>query len=158
MIIFREKMTRWSRKSLFREKPNFSDNRDNREAIIAISRFTLGPSTALCSLYGPLRPLQSNPSTTLCPPPRYSVLSKALCPLYNPLPPLQPSVPSMAFCSLYGPLKTAKLPLLFREMFYKKQFAKTPRIVAIYFVLAIIAMIAIITIITQAKYSAIIAK
>ncbi len=173
--------------------------------IIAISRFALGPSTALCTLYGPLPTLWSNPSTALCPPPRYSVLSKALCSLYSPLPPLRPSVPSMAlsslcsstalyplydplfpqqspacsptlcplysplsplwpsvpsmpFCSIYGPLKTAKLPLLFREIFYKTHFVKTPRIVMIYFVLAMIAMITIITIITQAKYSAIIAK
>jgi hypothetical protein len=58
----------------------------------------------------------------------------------------------MAFCSLYGPLKTEKLPLLLCEMFSKTHFIKTPRIVAIYFVLAMIAIIAIITIITQAKY------
>jgi hypothetical protein len=43
-------------------------------------------------------------------------------------------------------------------MFCKTHFVKTPRIVAIYFVLAIIAIIAIVMIITQAKYSAIIAK
>ncbi len=35
MIVFREKMTR---SLLFREKLKISDNRDNREAIIAISR------------------------------------------------------------------------------------------------------------------------
>jgi hypothetical protein len=64
----------------------------------------------------------------------------------------------MALCSLYGPLKTvknAKLPLLFREMFCKTHFVKTPRVVAIYFVLA---MITIIAIITQAKFSSIVAK
>jgi hypothetical protein len=104
-------------------KLNFSDNRDNREAIIAISRFALGPSTALCSLYGPRPPLRSsvylrpNPSTAICPPlkpyvpslvicppPRYFVLSVALCPLYSPLPPLRRSVPSTALYPLYDPL------------------------------------------------------
>ncbi len=108
---------------VIREKLNFSDNRYNCEAIIAISRFALGPSTALCSLYGPMPPLRSsvslrpNPSTAicrplkpyvpslaLCPPPQYSILFKALCPLYSPLPPLWPSVPSMALSSLYGAL------------------------------------------------------
>ncbi len=110
---------------------------------------TLPPSvssTALCPHYRPLSPR------------RPSVLSPALCLLYSPLSPLWSSVPNMAFCSLYGPLKTAKLPLSFREMFYKTHFVKNPRIVAIYFVLEMIVMIAIITIITQAKYSAIIAK
>jgi hypothetical protein len=82
----------------------------------------------------------------------------ALCLLYGPLSPLWPSVPSMAFCSLYGPPKTAKLPLLFCEMFCKTHFVKTPRVVAIYFVLAMITIITIITIITQVKYLEIIAK
>jgi hypothetical protein len=103
----------------------------------------------LCFLYSPLSPLSP------------SVLSKALCPLYGPLSPLRPSVSSTALCPLYGPLKKAKkakLPLLFREMFCKTHFDKTPRVVWIYFVLAMIAMIAIITIITQPKYSAIIVK
>ncbi len=74
-------------------------------------------STALCPLYRPLSPQ------------RPSVLSTALCPIYHPLSPLQPSVPSMALCSLYGPLKTAKkakLLLLFRKMFWKTHFVKTP--------------------------------
>ncbi len=71
---------------------------------MAISRFALGPSMALYFLYGPLPPLRSNPSTALCPPPPYSVLSKALCPLYSPLPPLRPSFLSMALSSLYGAL------------------------------------------------------
>jgi hypothetical protein len=109
----------------------------------------LSPSKALCPLYSSLSPLSP------------SVPSKALCPLYGPLSPLQPSVPSMALCSLYGPQITgnkAKLPLLFGEMFYKMHFVKTPRVVAIYFLLGMIAIIAIITIITQAKYSAMIAK
>ncbi len=128
------------RKSFFAKK--LCDYRDNRYfsknqilEIIAISRFALGPSTAVCSLYGPLPPLRSsvhllpNPSTAicpplkpyvpslaLCPPPRYSVLSIALCPLYNPLPPLWPYVPSLALSSLYGPLRrsvpsTALFPL-----------------------------------------------
>jgi hypothetical protein len=43
-------------------------------------------------------------------------------------------------------------------MFFKTHFVKTPRIVLIYFVIAMIAIIAIITIITQEKYSAIIVK
>ncbi len=96
---------------------------------------------------------------------RPCILSMTLCflnsRLYGPLSPLQPSVLSMALCFLYGPLKTAKkvkLPLLFRKMFCKTHFVKTPRVVAIYFVLAMITIIAIITIITQAKYSAIIEK
>ncbi len=59
---------------------------------------------ALCSLYGPLPPLWSNPSTALCPPPWYSVLSKALCPLYSPLPPLRPSFLYITLSSLYGAL------------------------------------------------------
>jgi hypothetical protein len=40
MIVLREKMMRLSLLSLFREKLNFSDNRDYREAIITISRFS----------------------------------------------------------------------------------------------------------------------
>ncbi len=96
-------------------------------------------SIALCPLYCPLSHLQLKLFSPLWPP----VSSEALCPLYGPLSPQQPSVPS------------AKWPLLFREMFCKTRFVKTPRVVAIYFVLA---MIAIITIIIQAKYSAIITK
>jgi hypothetical protein len=64
MIVLREKMMRLSRLSLFREKLNFSDNRDYREAIITISRFS------------PMSPLQS------------SVHSMGLYPLYGPLSPL----------------------------------------------------------------------
>ncbi len=89
-------------------------------------------STALFPLYRPLSP--KGPS----------VLSTALCfLLYCPLSPLKPSVPSMALCSLCGPLKTAKkakLPFLFREMFWKTHLVKTPRVVGIYFVLAMITI------------------
>jgi hypothetical protein len=77
----------------------------------------------------------------------------ALCPLYGPT--------SVALCPFYGPLsplknsETTEMSLLFHEMFCKTRFVKTPRVIAIYFVLVIIA---IIMIITTAKYSAIIAK
>jgi hypothetical protein len=70
-------------------------------AIIAIGRSLLGPSTALCSLYGFCLLLRSAPST-------------ALYPLYGPLPPLQSSVPlqptvlSMALCLLYSRLSPSK--------------------------------------------------
>ncbi len=142
-------MTRLSRLSLFRKKQNFSDNRDNREAIIAISRFALGPCMAPRSLYSPLSSL----------PP--SVLSTAICSLYGLLFSLRPFILSIILSSLNIPLssaKKAKLPVLFREMFCQTRFVKTPRVVAIYFILAVIAIIAIITIITQAKCSAIITK
>jgi hypothetical protein len=97
------------RLSLFREKLNFNDNRDYREAIIAISRFTLSLerlshllptplSSALCPLYGPLSPVRpSVPSTTL-------YLSTTLCTLYCPMSPLRPSALSTTLCPLYGPL------------------------------------------------------
>jgi hypothetical protein len=116
---------RLSRLSLFREKLNFSDNRDYCEAIIAISRLKdisiycplpslqpYIPSTVLCPLYGPLSPLRLYiPCTALCPfyipmslydpvsSLRFYVPSTAPCPLYDPLPPLPPlqsSVPSTA--------------------------------------------------------------
>jgi hypothetical protein len=116
----------------------------------------------LCFLNSPLSSLPrllNSPLSPLSP----SVPSKTLGPLYGPLSPLQPSVPSTVLCplyglcSLYGPLKIAKkakLPLLFCEMFCNMHFIKTPRVVRIYFILAMIAIIAIIIIITQAKYSA----
>jgi hypothetical protein len=107
------------------------------------------PSMVLSSLYGPLFPLRpSVPSTAF-------ILSMTLCFLNNHLSSLRPSVSSTALCPLYGPPKTVKkvkLPLLFREMFGKTHFVKVPRVVAIYFVLAMIVITAIITIITQAKY------
>ncbi len=84
----------------------------------------------------PLRP--SVPSTGLSP--LHGSLS-----LYSPLSPLQPSVPSEKS-------ETSETALLFREMFCKMRFVKTPRVIVIYFVQVIITMI------TQAKYSAIIAK
>jgi hypothetical protein len=121
---------RLSRLSLFREKLNFRDNCDYREAIIAISRLKdipiycplpclqpYIPSTVLCPLYGPLSPLQ--PYVSLRP----YVFSTVLCPLYGTLPslrpsapstalysvssllfPLQPSIPYPVFCSLYSPM------------------------------------------------------
>jgi hypothetical protein len=93
----------------------------------------------ICPLWGPLSSL------------RPSVSSTALCPLYGSLSPLRPSVPSEKS-------ETSKTALLFRGMFCKTHFVKTPRVIVIYFVEGIIAIIAIITIITQTKYSAIIAK
>jgi hypothetical protein len=117
------------------------------------------PFKAIYPLYGPMSSLR--PSAT----------STALCNLYGPLPPLQPLCPlncplsPLQLLPLYDPLshlrplaKKAKRPVLFREMFCQTRFVKTPRVAAIYFVLAMIAMIAIIRIITQAKCSAIIAK
>ncbi len=74
----------------------------------------------ICLLWGPL--------FSLLP----SVPSMALCPLYGP--------PSVALCPFYGPLsplknsETTEMSLLFREMFCKTRFVKTPRVIAIYFV------------------------
>jgi hypothetical protein len=51
-----------------------------------------------------LQSSESVPSTTLCPPLRYSVPSMALCHLFSPLPPLWPSVPDMAVCPISSPL------------------------------------------------------
>jgi hypothetical protein len=104
----------------------------------------------ICPLWGPLSFL------------RLSASSTALCPLYGPLFSLRPSVPSTALCPLYGPVpctalcplygprsplkhsETSKMTLLFREMFCKTRFFKTPRVIGIYFVYVIIAIIAII--------------
>ncbi len=64
-------------------------------------------STAICPLYGPLLPLRcSVPSTSLYPLYEPSVSSTATCPLYHPLSPLQPSVPSIVLCPLEGPLSS----------------------------------------------------
>jgi hypothetical protein len=79
---------------------------------------------ALCSLYGPLPPLQSSvplmstvlsmalsllysrlsPSKALCPLFSPLYLSTIFCTLYGHMSSLQSSVPSMAHSSLYGPL------------------------------------------------------
>ncbi len=75
-------------------------------AIIAISRFALGHSTALCPLYGPT-PLQpSVPLHDILYSLRPYVPSTALCHLYGHLSPLRPSPPSTALCSLYGPVSS----------------------------------------------------
>ncbi len=68
--------------------------------------FPLRPlsTIALCSLYGPLSPLQSSV------PLRPTVVSMALCllfspyPLCDPLSPLRPSVLSWPLCPLYSRL------------------------------------------------------
>jgi hypothetical protein len=67
----------------------------------------------------------------------------------------------MVLCSVYGLMKNSeksKTTYFVSQNVLQNAFVKTPRVVAIYFVLAMIAIIAIITIITQAKYSAIILK
>jgi hypothetical protein len=108
---------RLSRLSLFREKLNFSDNRDYCEAIIAISRLKdipiycplpslqpYIPSTVLCPLYGFISPVRpSVPSTSLC-------LSTTLCLLYGPMSPLRHPALSTTLCPLY-PLSSLLFPL-----------------------------------------------
>jgi hypothetical protein len=95
---------------------------------------TLVSSKALCPLYALCLLYNSFPLYDYLSPQGPSVLSMALCPT------LQPSVPSMALCFLYGPLsplknsETSETTLLFREMFCKTHFVKTPRVIAIYFV------------------------
>jgi hypothetical protein len=112
-------MTRLSRYSLFREKKKISNNHDNREAIIAISRSLLGPlrpyipSTALCPVYGPMSRLF---------PLRPSLPSMALCPFYGPLSPLRPSVPlwpsvpSTTLCPLWKERNKRNGPLVSRNV------------------------------------------
>jgi hypothetical protein len=108
-------------------KLNFSDNHDNRKEIIAISRFALGPSTALCSFCGLCLLWRSASSTAL-----YPLYGPLLCPLSGPLslygplfslspsvsstaifPPLKPYVPSLALCPppRYYVLSMALCPL-----------------------------------------------
>ncbi len=116
----------------------FREN-DNREGIIAMSRFALGSlqpyvspmasvkSTALCSLYGPLSPLQSSGSSTALYPlygplfTQQSSVPSALSPLYGPLSPIQPFIPSTALWSLYT---TAWCPLHGRLPLYSPFYSK----------------------------------
>jgi hypothetical protein len=88
----------------------------------SVSSTTLFPSMTICPLGVPLSSLRPYVS------------------LYNPLSLLWPSVSSTSLCPLDGPLsplknsETSETTLLFREMFCKMHFVKTPRVIAIYFV------------------------
>ncbi len=76
------------------KKVLYSDNSNNREAIIAKSRVNLGPWKT--PLYGPLSPLQPSVSSTALHP-----FLGPSAPLSGPLYLLQPIIPATAPCLLH---------------------------------------------------------